>query len=59
MSKHNDDLLVGHFGIKKTRKLVARKYYYETLRHDIEVYITVCNIYLASKIVKHKPYGNL
>ncbi len=27
MSKHHDDPLVGHFGIEKTWKLIARKYH--------------------------------
>ena len=27
ISKHHNNLLAGHFGIKKIRKLVARKYY--------------------------------
>ena len=27
ISRHHDNLLAGHFGIKKTRELVARKYY--------------------------------
>ena len=27
ISRHHDDLLTGPFGIKKTRELVARKYY--------------------------------
>ena len=27
ISRHHDDPLAGHFGIEKTRELVARKYY--------------------------------
>ena len=27
ISRHHDDLLAGHFGIKKIRELVAQKYY--------------------------------
>ena len=59
ISRHYDDLLAGHFSIKKTRELVARKYYWETLRHDVEVYVRGCDVCLASKAVRHKPYGNL
>ena len=59
ISRHHDDPLAGHFGIEKTRELVARKYYWETLRHDVEVYVRGCDICLASKAVRHKPYGNL
>ena len=35
ISRHHDDPLAGHFGIEKTRELVARKYYSETLCHDV------------------------
>ncbi len=27
ISRHHDNPLVGHFGIEKTRELIARKYY--------------------------------
>ena len=59
ISRHHDDPLAGHFGIEKTRELVARKYYWETLCHDVEVYVRGCDVCLASKAVRHKPYGNL
>ena len=59
ISKHYDDPLAGHFDIKKMQKLVTRKYYWETLHYDVEVYIRGCDICLASKVVRHKPYGNL
>ena len=29
------------------------------LRHDVEDYVRGCNVYLASKAVRHKPYGDL
>ena len=59
ISKHHDDPLAGHFGIKKTRELVARKYYWPTLRHDVDNYVKGCDVCLASKAVRHKPYGDL
>ncbi len=59
ISRHHDDLLVGYFGIDKTKELIARKYYWLTLRRDVETYVTGCNVCLASKSVKHKPYDNL
>ena len=59
ISRHYDDPLAGYFGIEKTRELVARKYYWETLRHDVEVYVRGCDVCLASKAVRHKPYRNL
>ena len=59
ISRHHDDPLVGHFGIEKTRELLARKYYWPTLRHDVEAYVKGCDVCLASKAVRHKPYGDL
>ncbi len=59
ISRHYDDPLVGYFGIDKTRELIARKYYWLTLRRDIEAYVTSCDVCLASKAVRHKPYGDL
>ena len=59
ISRHHDDPLAGHFGIEKTRKLLARKYYWPTLKHDVKAYVKGCNVCLASKAVRHKPYGNL
>ncbi len=59
MSRHHDDLLTGHFGIEKTRELIARKYYWPMLRQDFEAYVKDCDICLTSKTVRHKPYGDL
>ena len=59
ISRHHDDPLAGYFGIKKTRKLLARKYYWPTPRYDVEAYVKSCDVCFASKAVRHKPYGNL
>ena len=59
ISRHHDDPLTGHFGIDKTRELVGRKYYWPSLRKNVEAYVKVCNVCLALKAVRHKPYGNL
>ncbi len=59
ISRHHDDPLAGHFGIDKTRELIAQKYYWPTLRRDVEAYIIGCDVCLASKSVRHKPYGDL
>ena len=56
---HHDDSLAGHFGITKTCELLARKYFSPSLRHDVEAYVKGCDVYLASKVVRHKPYGDL
>ena len=59
ISRHHDDPLAGHFGIKKIQELVARKYYWPIFRHDVEDYVRGYDVCLASKAVCHKPYGNL
>ena len=59
ISRYHDDLLVRHFGIDKTRELVGWKYYWPNLRKDVENYVRGCDVYLASKAVRHKPYGDL
>ena len=58
ISRHHDNLLAGHFDIKKTHKLLAWKYFWPSLRHNIEAYVKSCDVYLASKVVRHKPYGD-
>ncbi len=59
ISRHHNNPLAGHFGIKKTRELIARKYYWSTLRRDVKAYVKGCNICLTSKAVRHKLYGDL
>ena len=41
------------------RELVAKKYYWETLCHDVKVYVRDCDVYLVFKAVRHKLYRNL
>ena len=59
ISRHHDDPLAGHFGIEKTREFFSWKYYWPMLRNDVEDYVRECNVCLASKVVWHKPYGDL
>ena len=56
---HHNDLLAEHFSIDKTRELVGRKYYWSSLRKDVENYVRGCNVCLASKALCHKPHGDL
>ena len=57
ISRHHNDFLAGHFGIKKTCKLLVWKYYWLIFRHNVEAYVKGCNICLVSKAVRRKPYG--
>ena len=59
ISCHHDDLLAEHFSIDKTRKLIGWKYYWPSLRKDVESYVKGCDVCLDSKTVRHKLYGKL
>ena len=59
ISRHHDNPLADYFGIEKTRELLARKYYWPTLRHNVEAYVKGCDVCLASKALRLKPYSNL
>ena len=59
ISRHHNDPLAGHFCIKKTHELLARKYLRPSLRHDVQAYVRGCDVCLASKAVRHKLYGDL
>ncbi len=59
ITRHHHDLLAGYFEINKTRELIARKYYWPTLHRNVEAYVTDCNVCLALKSVRYKPYSDL
>ena len=43
ISRHHDNPLAGHFSINKTRELIGRKYYWPSLRKDVEAYVKGCD----------------
>ena len=59
ISRHHNDPLAGHFGIKKIWEFFFQKYYWLTLHHDVDNYVRGCNVCLALKAVRHKPYDDL
>ena len=59
ISKYYNDPLVAHFRVKKTRELVAQKYYWPTIQIDIKAYVKRSDVCIVSKTVRHKLYGNL
>ena len=59
INRHHNDLLIGYFGIDKTRELVGQKYHWPSLRKDVKNYVQGCDVCLASKAVRHKPYFDL
>ena len=40
------------------QKCIVKKYYYKTFCYDVEIYIRDHSIYLISKTIKYKLYGN-
>ena len=59
ISRHHDDPLAEHFGIHKIKDLISRKYYWLSLRRDIEDNVKGYDVCLGSKAIRHKPYGDL
>ena len=59
INHHHNSFLVGHFGIKKTRKLLVWKYYWPILSHNVKAYVKGCDMCLALNAVRDKLYGNL
>ena len=59
INRHHNNSLIGHFGIKKTCKLLAQKYYLPTLCYDIEAHVKGYDVCLALKLLRYKRYGNL
>ena len=59
ISCHHNNPLAAYFGIKKIYELLPWKYFWPSLRHDVEAYVKGCDMCLALKAVRHKPYGDL
>ena len=59
ISQHHKDPFASHFGINKTKELIGWKYYWSTLKKDVEAYVKGCDVCLGLKMVRHKPYGDL
>ena len=59
ISRKYNDSLIGHFDIDKTKEFIGRKYYWPSLRKNVEAYIKGCDICLTLKMVRYKPYGDL
>ena len=46
ISHYHNDPLVGHFGIKKTCKLLAWKYFWFSLQHNVKAYIKGSDLWI-------------
>ena len=59
IGRYHNDSLASYFGINKIREFIGRNYYWLSLRKGVEAYIRGCNVCLALKTVRHKPYSDL
>jgi transposase InsO family protein len=59
MKVHHDDALAGHFGAKKTVELLTRKYYWDSIIQDTQVYVKTCDTCQHVQVPRHRPYGEL
>ena len=59
ISRYHNDLLIRYFSIDKTRELVGRKYYWPSLKRDVQAYVRGCDVCLTSKAIRYKPYRDL
>lgn len=48
-----------YYRVNKSKELIGQKYHWPILRKDVEVYFKDCDMYLALKKMRHKPYKNL
>ncbi len=56
--KTNYDLpWAGHYRVRRTLDLIARKYFWQGMRKDVIQYIKDCAMCAKTKPVRHKPWG--
>jgi hypothetical protein len=56
--KVNHDLpWAGHYGVRRTLHLVARKYYWPGMRGDIIEHVKHCAVCAQTKPARHRPWG--
>lgn len=54
-----DNLVASYFGINKTERLIAQKYYWLSLKHNIKIFAKACKNRLVCKFVYSKPYRDI
>jgi hypothetical protein len=59
LRNHHDDPTAGHFAARKMQELMERKYYWESIRKDVEDYTGACPVCQRKKPSRLKKYGQL
>jgi hypothetical protein len=56
---HHDPPTMGHPGRAKTLELLSRRYYWTSMRHDVERFVRNCHTCRRTKATRHAPFGTL
>jgi transposase InsO family protein len=59
LQNHHDPPAVGHPGRAKTLELLARRYYWPSMRKDVDRFVRNCHVCRRTKSTRHAPYGVL
>ncbi len=59
LKRYHDDILIDHFDVKKTIKLLNRKYYWSKMIKYVKFYIKICDLCQRMKTFKHFSYDDL
>ena len=59
LQDHHDPPTMGHPGRVKTLELLARKYYWPSMRKDVDRFVRNCHVCHRTKSTRHAPYGAL
>jgi len=56
---HHNPPAIGHPGRAKTLELLSRRYYWPSMRKDVERFVRNCHTCRRTKATRHAPYGVL
>ena len=56
---HYNNILVRHFSVKRTLKLLTQKYYWIDIYTDVKEYIALCDICQRVKVLQHHLYSEI
>jgi hypothetical protein len=51
--------MAGHFGARRTLKLINRHYYWPKMTQDVQEYVSTCAVCQRSKALRHAQFGKL
>jgi hypothetical protein len=57
LDSYHNSILAGHFAVEKTLIKIAQRYWWPTLRSDVENYVLSCPTCLRTKARHTKPPG--